>query len=104
MCNLDKELEQTIFQIIASSGESRVKAFEAFEAFQAGDFEKRTKFLKEADELASNANKLLFNLVHREAKGEKIPISILLLHACDILMNAITTRELIERLTTNPKE
>ena len=103
MSNLDKELEKTLFQIIASSGESKNKLFEAIEAYQKGNYEKKDRILKEAEELVVDANKLLFELVKREAQGEKIPLSILLIHSMDILMSSITTREIVTQLTKKPR-
>ena len=104
MLSLDKELEKTLFQIIASSGESKNKLFEAIDAFQNGDYEKKDKLLKESEELVFDANKLLYKLVQREAQGEKIPLSILLIHSLDILMSSITAREIVTRLTKNPRK
>ena len=97
--SLDKEMEQTIFQIIADSGEAKCKALEALDAFNAGDLERKDRCLKEADERIADANKVLSKLIQREAKGENIPFSILLIHSCDIMMNSITQIELIKRLT-----
>jgi PTS system cellobiose-specific IIA component len=101
---LDKELEKTIFQIIASSGESKNKLFEAIDAYQKGDTVKKEKNLKESEELVSDANKLLYKLVQREAQGEKIPLSILLVHSLDILMSSITAREIVTRLLETPRK
>lgn len=94
-------MEKTIFQIIANSGEAKTKGLEALDAFQNGDLAKKDKLLKEAQEMVEKANKILFKLIHNEANGVKIPFSILLIHACDILMNSITQIELINRLTRN---
>jgi PTS system cellobiose-specific IIA component len=96
---MDKELEETLFQIIASSGESKSKVFEALKAYQKGDIPRKDQLLKEAEDLAVEANKLIYKLVQKEARGERIPLSILLIHACDILMSSISARELITRLT-----
>ena len=98
----DKAIEETLFQVIASSGESKSKVFEALKAYHDGDVETKEKFLKEAEELAVEANKLLFKLVQREARGEKIPLSILLIHSLDILMSSITAKELVTKITEKP--
>ena len=91
-------MEKTLFQIIASSGESKTKVFEALKAYQKGDLKAKDELLKESEDLLAEANKLLFGLVKREVKGEKIPFSILLMHACDILMSSVTARELVAKL------
>jgi len=92
-------MEKTLFQIIASSGESKSKVFEALEAYQKGDNKAKNRLLQESEELLTEANKSLFGLVKKEVNGEKIPFSILLIHSCDILMSTVTVRELITKLT-----
>ena len=51
-------MEKTLFQIIASSGESKSKVFEALEAYQKGDNKAKNRLLKESEELLAEADSL----------------------------------------------
>jgi len=95
---LDKNLEQAAFRIIASAGEARGKAFEALDAYCNGKFEKIDACLKESGELICEANKALYKLIQKEACGEKVEFSLLLVHACDIMMASASEKELIQRV------
>ena len=92
--NLNSEIEKML-----KSRKYNYKKIHEKIAYQKGDFKAKDNLLKESEELLAEANKLLFGLVKREVKGEKIPFSILLIHACDILMSSVTARELVAKLT-----
>ena len=95
---MKKDLEDAAFRIIASAGEARGKAFDALDAYEKGELDKIDECLKMSGDLIVEANKALFKLIHKEARGEKIEFSLLLVHACDILMASIIEKELIKRV------
>lgn len=97
MSFLEKDLEEAAYRIIAFAGEARGKAFGALDCYEKGELDKIDKSLKESSELICEANKALFKLIQREARGEKITFSILLVHAIDIMMASVIEKELIER-------
>jgi len=94
---MEKEIEKIIFEIIATSGEARSEVFNALKAFERGEHNKVKKSLVRTSELIAEANKALFKLIQKEARGEKIEFSLLLVHACDIFMASILEKELSER-------
>ncbi|PLR86322.1 PTS lactose/cellobiose transporter subunit IIA [Bacillus canaveralius] len=89
-----EELEGIIFQIILYGGNGKSSAMEAIAAAKQGDFEAaRSKLLESADAL-NEAHKFQTSLIQGEAKGEQATVSLLMVHAQDHLMNAITLKDL----------
>ncbi|WP_044477913.1 PTS lactose/cellobiose transporter subunit IIA [Paenibacillus antibioticophila] len=96
--------EQTIMQIIANSGEARSKSLKASRAARGGDFEQAEEFLKQAKENLTAAHKVQTQLLQAEGRGEKSEITVLLIHAQDHLMNAITVKELVSEMVEESKK
>ncbi len=87
-------MENIIFSLISYSGEARSLCMEAMSSARQGHFEEAKEKLKSAEECLSNAHKAQTDLIQKEAGGDKTDISLLLIHAQDHLMNAITIKEL----------
>jgi cellobiose PTS system EIIA component len=89
-----ENLESVIFQIILHGGNGKSSAMEAIAAAKTGDFEEARQKLKESSNAVNEAHKIQTNLVQGEVRGEKIEVSLLMVHAQDHLMNAITIKDL----------
>ncbi|UOY91004.1 PTS lactose/cellobiose transporter subunit IIA [Ectobacillus sp. JY-23] len=90
--------QQAAFQLILYSGNARSYAMEAMQLARQGAFtEARTK-LEEAKRELKEAHHAQTSLIQAEARGEKTELSVLLIHAQDHLMNAITVKELTEEI------
>lgn len=87
---MDMDMERDILTLITCSGEARSLGMEAIEAARNGDFDKAEEFLKEADDKLVDAHNVQTSLLQKEASGENFPMTMLLIHAQDHLMNAIT--------------
>ena len=88
------ELELIIMNIINFSGESRSLCMEAISYAKNGHFEKAGRALEEAGEKLSEAYQSQTRLIQEEAEGKGEHVSLLLVHAQDHLMNAITMRDI----------
>ncbi len=88
------DLELTIINIINYSGEARSLCMEAIGYAKDGEHEKARKCIEEANNKLSEAHKNQTLLIQEEARGEAKSISLLLIHAQDHLMNAITVRDM----------
>lgn len=88
------DLEITIMNIINHSGEARSYCMEAISYVKSGEFEKAETSLEQANEKLAEAHKSQTSLIQQEARGEAKQISLLLIHAQDHLMNAITIRDM----------
>jgi cellobiose PTS system EIIA component len=89
-----ENLEQVIFQIILHGGNGRSAAMEALQAAKQGDFEGARQKLMEADNAMNEAHHIQTSLIQGEIRGKKTEISLLMVHAQDHLMNAMTVKDL----------
>ena len=100
-------MELVSFQIIASVGAAKSMYMEAMKAAQEFDFEKAEKLIEDAEEMFLKGHEAHASLIQKEAGGEPVNPTMLLMHAEDQLMNAeflkITAEEIIalyERIET----
>ena len=85
-----KNLEETIFFIIAHSGEAKSCIMEAIELAKQNNSLEAHKKLEESVQYKQLAHAKHFELIQQEASGEQTPISLLLIHAEDQLMSVET--------------
>lgn len=88
------DLELTIMNIINFSGDARSISMEAISYAKLGEIEKANKYIEDAAEKLAEAHRSQTKLISQEANGEGKPISLLLIHAQDHLMNAITIKDM----------
>ncbi|MCM2982324.1 PTS lactose/cellobiose transporter subunit IIA [Bacillus sp. PK3-056] len=87
---MSMNLEEISFQIILNGGNARGLAMEAINDAKSGDFSLAEQKLDEANEAMRVAHRFQTDLIQGEARGEKFEIRLLLIHAQDHLMNAMT--------------
>lgn len=92
------DYEQIVFNIIIYAGNARAKAYEALSEAKKGDFKRAEALLKEAEDEIIKAHDIQNDLIARETGGNGINTTLLLVHAEDHLMNAITSRDLIKEI------
>ncbi|EUJ18385.1 PTS lactose/cellobiose transporter subunit IIA [Listeria aquatica] len=93
-----ENLEQTIMGLIVNGGNAKSNAMLAIQAAKEGNFEEADKYLEEADKALLEAHHSQTALIQGEARGEKTPVSLLLVHAQDHLMNGITFKDLAKEI------
>lgn len=84
----DRQMEQILFNLILHAGNARTKAKEAAEFAGQGDWDRARASMDEAKAEQLEAHKLSVSIVRREAAGESVPFSVLLVHAMDLLLLA----------------
>ena len=87
-------IEEISFNIILNGGNARSLAMEAIEQAKKGEFELAEQKLKEANDELGKAHRAQTDLIQGEARGEEADIRLLLIHAQDHLMNAMTVLDL----------
>ncbi|MGI8386097.1 PTS lactose/cellobiose transporter subunit IIA [Robertmurraya sp. P23] len=87
-------MEETVFQIILHGGNGKSSSMEAIAAAKQGDFTEARAKLQEAADALNEAHHVQTSLIQGEIRGEKVEISLLMVHAQDHLMNAITLKDL----------
>ncbi|WP_207800908.1 PTS lactose/cellobiose transporter subunit IIA [Candidatus Cryosericum odellii] len=85
-----KDMQTVIMQLIINSGDARSSAMGAIDSAKAGSIPKARKQLKKAADALTKAHQSQTKIIQEEAKGNIKSVSILLAHAQDHLMNAIT--------------
>ena len=91
-------IEEISFQIILYGGNARSLAMEAMEQAKEGAFDEAEQKILEANEEMSKAHRFQTDLIQGEARGEKTEIRLLLIHAQDHLMNAMTVIDLAKEI------
>ena len=85
--------EQIVINLIVNAGSARSSAIEAIQYAKAGDIEKAEESLGNAKEAVNEAHHSQTEMIQAEIRGEKAPLSLLMVHAQDHLMTTMTLRE-----------
>lgn len=91
---METNLEMIIMGLIVDSGSARSFAMEAIFHAKSGDLESAKGALKECNEQLVKAHNAQTDLIQKEAGGNPVPISLLMVHAQDHLMTAMVVRDL----------
>lgn len=94
----NQDLDLVAMNIIANAGDARSFAFHALAAAKKGQHDEAEEWMKKAHEASTQAHKAQTELLFKEANGEKLDVSVLLVHSQDHLMTSILAMELIEEL------
>ena len=94
----DTNNEQIAFQLILHSGNAKSLLMEAMYKARDGEFEEARRKVNEANAELRLAHHSQTSLIQSEAGGQQYKINILLVHAQDHLMTAITEKNLIEQI------
>lgn len=86
MANVLEELQGVAFQIIAAVGAAKSSYVEAMCLSRNGEFEKAEALIVEGDKFFSSVHDLHISLIKKEAEGEQLPFSLLLMHAEDQML------------------
>lgn len=92
------EMEQLIIELVVNGGNARSKALEAIEAAKNGESDIADSLMKECNQTLGEAHKKQTDIIQAEARGEHTPVTLLMVHAQDHLMNAMTVRDLAKAI------
>lgn len=92
------ELELTMIEIVALSGDARTKLLTAVKKAKTGDFAAAQALVEEAQGLLNDAHTSQTDLLTAEARGEVTAPTVLLVHAQDHLMTTMLLRDVIDAL------
>lgn len=90
--------EQVSFQIILHSGTARSKIIQSLREYREGNSAQSSTLLQEGEADLQVAHDIHFQMIQKEAGGEKTPFSLLLMHAEDHLMSTLTMKELVKEM------
>ena len=97
-------MDQIVMELVVNGGNARSKSMEAIKAAKKGDFELAKEKIKEANEALNKAHNFQTSLIQDEASGKGVEISLLMVHAQDHLMNAMTVRDLAKEMISMYEE
>ncbi|RDW20705.1 PTS lactose/cellobiose transporter subunit IIA [Oceanobacillus chungangensis] len=92
------ELYNISFQLILHSGNARSSAIEAIYEAKKKNFEAARQKITESDKELNQAHTFQIKLIQEEAQGENFDIPIILVHAQDHFMTALTLKELANEI------
>lgn len=90
----EQETLMAAMGLIANGGNAKSLAFEAIRLAKKGDIEGTRAKLKESDKSLLEAHNSQTGMLTREAQGDHMHVTLLVVHSQDHLMNAITFRDL----------
>jgi PTS system cellobiose-specific IIA component len=95
---MKEKMQEAAFMIIACVGTAKSMYMEALGLAKKGEFKKVEKVIKKADETFAEAHQLHLEFVQKEAQGEQLPFSLILMHAEDQMLTTETLKILIIEL------
>ena len=92
------DLESSVMDLIVHSGQAKSLAFEALSFARKGNFDQCEKLLAESKEASKEAHKVQTALIGADEGEGKIPVTLVMVHAQDHLMNSMLAQDLIEEM------
>lgn len=92
------DIEMIVMKLVVSSGNARSTAIEALRAARDGNFEHADKLMNEADQMILQTHEIQTEMIQNELNGKKVEVGLLMVHAQDHLMNAMTVMDLIKEM------
>lgn len=92
------DLEQIVMELVVHGGDARSKALEAVASAGEGNFEEAKEKMNACEAALNKAHNVQTQLIQDEINGNKTEITLLVIHAQDHLMNAMTVRDLAVKM------
>ncbi|MDK2805166.1 MAG: cellobiose system component [Thermoanaerobacterium sp.] len=90
------EYEEIVMKIIVNGGNARSHAMTAIQYAKSGNIKEARKEIDKACEELDKAHDVQTKLIQDEAAGNRKEVTLLMVHAQDHLMNAITVKDLAQ--------
>lgn len=92
--NKTVDMECLVMELVVHAGDARSLAIQAIRDARAGNFSLAHQHLQEASDAMLEVHTAQTDLIQSEVNGNSIPVSLLLVHAQDHVMNAMTVKDL----------
>ena len=92
------DIEMIVMRLVVNGGNARSTAIEALRAAKVGDFKKADELMEEADTILKEAHEIQTEMIQNELNGNKVEVGLLMVHAQDHLMNAMTVMDLSKEM------
>ncbi|MBD7915074.1 PTS lactose/cellobiose transporter subunit IIA [Clostridium sp. Sa3CUN1] len=91
-------IELIAFEIISNVGMAKSLAIEALRDVREGKYNEAEKKINESSEYLIKGHHAHTSLIQKEASGDKVEFSLIIMHAEDQMMSAETIKSLIEEM------
>ena len=99
-----EEYSEVIMGLILHAGNAKSLAIDAYRKARSGDFTQAEDLLKQADEAMVEAHRLQTTMIQDEINGKSVSMTLLMVHAQDHTMTAMTVIDLIKEMIITMKE
>lgn len=87
-------MEEKIFGIIVNGGDAKSRAMNAIREAKNGNIDRAKELIEESNVFLNKTHDIQTELIQNEAAGNKAEISLLMVHAQDHFMSAMTVRDM----------
>ena len=87
-------LEQIVMELVVNGGNARSMAMKAITAAQNKNYDLAAENIEQCNIALNRAHEFQTGILQAEASGEHLDMSLIMVHAQDHLMNAMTVRDL----------
>ncbi|MCX0497824.1 PTS lactose/cellobiose transporter subunit IIA [Erwinia billingiae] len=98
------DFEQTMMELLISAGEARSHAMSAIQFARKKQWQQADEALAASLEASKGAHHIQTQLIGADEGCGKVPVTLILVHAQDHLMNAMLCRDLAEEIVLLRKE
>lgn len=95
---MEQEIERVIMELIMNGGDARSSSLKAIQSAERGDIKEAEELLEQSNISLNKAHDAQANLIREEIQGAEVPINLMIIHAQDHVMNAITVRDLAQHI------
>lgn len=92
------DIEMIVMKLVVNGGNARSTAIEALRAAKVGNFKKADELMEEAETILKEAHEIQTEMIQNELNGNKVEVGLLMVHAQDHLMNAMTVMDLSKEM------
>lgn len=92
------QFENEIFELISHTGEARANIFSSLEEVRIKNIKKSEDLMKIADDQMIEAHNMQTKLIQEDIQSGGIDVSLLMVHAQDQLMTAMSEQYLVKKM------
>lgn len=94
----NQEYLEVVMGLITHAGDAKSLCMEAFQLVKSQNFDEAFELIKQSEAALNKAHNIQTGLLTNEASGKSIEITLLMVHAQDHLMNAISFKDMTEEV------
>ncbi len=101
---MSEDFDSVVMELVVNAGDGRSLAIQAIREARAGRFQEAQQLIDQCQEALIRCHESQTELIQSELQGNSIPMSLLMVHAQDHIMNAMTVKDLAVEMIEMLKE